>query len=141
MLRTRKAARRACIVPSLWLAFAVAATPAARAADAINEIIAPLGEPRRNVVPQARSAQMVGQQLAIRDPAASGVFPVMIFPSNALVVENVYGTVPPSKCRSVLATYDRRLRAKYGDKIRHGLYCVSVSNGKLISIDTVAKSF
>jgi hypothetical protein len=139
MLRSGTVVRTARIVPSLWLAFTVA-TLLAQPAYAADEI-AQFGEPRRNVEPRARSAQVVGQQLAVRDPSASGVFPVMIFPSNVLVVENVYAMVPPSKCRSVLAAYDRRLRAKYGDKIRHGLYCMSVSNGKLISVDTVAKSF
>ena len=140
MLRSGTAVRTAHIVVSLWLVFTIA-TLHAQPAHAADEI-AQFGEPRRNVVfARARSAQAVGQELAVRDPAASGVYPVMIFPSNTAVVENVYSIVPPSKCRSVLGAYDRRLRAKYGDKIRHGLYCVSVSNGKLISIDTVAKSF
>ena len=101
------------------------------------DIIAKLGEPRRNVVARARSAQEVAQQLANGNPNVSGVFPLMIFPSNALVVENIFAMVPSSaKCKSVFAAYDQNLRAQHGNKIRHGLYCVSVANGKLKSIET-----
>lgn len=107
-----------------------------------DDIIAKLGEPRRNVVPRARSAEEVAQQLARAQSTVTGVIPLMIFPSNALVVENAFGAVPsPTACRTIFAAYDRRLRAQHGDKIRHGLYCVSIADGKLKSIDTIAKSF
>lgn len=105
------------------------------------EEIAKLGEPRRNVVPQARPTQGVAQLLARERPAASGVIPLMIWPSNGLVVEAAFDMVSLATCKSILAAYDRRLRAQHGDKIRHGLYCVSIAGGKLKSIDTVAKSF
>jgi hypothetical protein len=104
--------------------------------------IAKLGEPRRNVVARARSAQEVGQLLASGNPNASGVFPLMIFPSNSLVVENVFAVLPsPATCKSVFTAYDQRLRAQHGNKIRHGLYCVSVADGKLKSVETIAKSY
>jgi hypothetical protein len=107
-----------------------------------DDIIAKLGEPRRNVVGRARSADEVSHQLARTYSAVTGVIPLMIFPSNSLVVEAAFKAIEsPTTCRSILSAYDRRLRAEHGDKIRHGLYCVSISDGKLKSIDTIAKSF
>jgi hypothetical protein len=107
-----------------------------------NDIISKLGEPRRNVTTRARSVDEVSHQLARTYPGVTGVIPLMIFPSNSLVVENAFKALAsPTTCRSILADYDRRLRAQHGDKIRHGLYCVSVADGKLKSIDTIAKSF
>lgn len=110
----------------------------AMAADEIDK----LGPPRRNVVSQPRSVQQVAEQLAGGQAGVSGVIPLMIFPSNALIVENSFAVVKTSAaCRTVLAAYDQRLRAKYGSKIKHGLYCVNIADGKPKSIDTVAKSF
>ena len=107
-----------------------------------DDIIAKLGEPRRNVTAKARAADEVSRQLARTYPGVTGVIPLMIFPSNALVVENAFKAVAsPATCRSILADYDRRLRDQHGDKIRHGLYCVSIADGNLKSIDTIAKSF
>lgn len=107
-----------------------------------DDIIAKLGEPRRNVTTKARSADEVSRQLARTYPGVTGVIPLMIFPSNSLVVENAFKAIAsPTTCRSILADYDRRLRAQHGDKIRHGFYCVSIADGNLKSIDTIAKSF
>lgn len=107
-----------------------------------DDIIAKLGEPRRNVVGRARSADEVSHQLTRTYPAVTGVIPLMIFPSNSWVVEAAFKAIEsPTTCRSILAAYDRRLRTQHGDKIRHGLYCVSIAEGKLKSIDTIAKTF
>lgn len=110
----------------------------AMAADEIDK----LGPPRRNVVSQPRPVQQLAQQLASGQPGVSGVIPLMIFPSNALIVENSFALVrTPAACTTVLAAYDQRLRAKYGNKVKHGLYCVTIGDGSAKSIATVAKSF
>jgi len=116
---------------------AISGVERSHAADEITR----LGEPRRNIERQARSVQIVAGETSRYNPDGSGVFPVMIYPSGGLVVEAVFTVTTASICKSVLAAYDRRLRAQHPGKIRHGLYCASIADGKVRSIDIVAKSF
>jgi hypothetical protein len=135
--RARQTAQRLLLIPLV----AVSLVEMVHAAD---DIVAKLGgEPRRNVVPQARPVDVVAREVVPYEPTASGAYPVMIFPTNALVVEAVFPLMKsPGNCRSILADYDKRLRAQYGSsKIRHRLYCLLFDNGKLKSINTVATSF
>ena len=120
----------------------LAAAGLADGARAADDVITKLGEPRRNVEPRERPVQIVADGIARNNATITGVFPLMIWPSNALFVEAVFGPQRAAVCRSTLADYNRRLVAQHGSsKIRHGLYCVSIANGKVTSIDTVAKSF
>lgn len=106
---------------------------------------AALGEPKRNVTSAPRPIEQVAADAANSDAAATGVIPVMMFPSNALFVENVYRAAQnETVCREGLTSYDADLRVKYAaqytEKVRHGLYCVAVSGGKVTGIVTVLKS-
>jgi len=142
MLRTGDIGMKIAVLRWLLLASVVAGMALTDSRANAADEIARLGEPRRKVVARARTVQVVAQDLASRNADVSGVFPVMIFSSNALVVENVYAAAqPPSACKSIFAAYDSRLRARYGSQIRHGLYCVSIARGQVKAIETVAKSY
>jgi hypothetical protein len=110
--------------------------------SAVDPDLAPLGEPRRNVVSQARTPDVIAAEVVAQGETRVGTIPIMIFPSKNLIVENVYNLVADDKiCRDAFANYDAKLVAENGDKIRHGLYCVGVAIGKVGVATPMATSF
>ena len=89
-----------------------------------------------------RSIEEVARQAVRNYPGVTASLPVMIFPSKGAMVEGVFNPVPRAKCRSVLSSYNAYLRSKYTSKeAPNALYCVSIADGQVKSIETIVKNY